>query len=416
MNRLPGTTRRRLPAATLLALLAAASFGCAPTATLMVPNIPPWNGPKARIAVARFDYKAAKGRSEVGSGLSTMLTTELVNSGRFIVLERETLEDVLGEQDLGTAGRISKATAAPVGEVEGAEILVMGAVTAFEPNKMGLGGMLLGGATLIGSALISSNNRGRMPVGAVTYLESYLAMDVRLVDTATSRVLTSLSVEGKSVDYGGGLMGSIGGGRSTMPLAFGGFQKTSVEKAMRVAIARAVEGVVAKMPQEFYRHAADTLLDGELMGYSYLDTPPGAKPVSAARRAQWVESPQQLDALMKEWGVGPVPAAAAVNFNEEILLAAIGSGDDRGGALSIQKIVNDPRSVRVEIGVLPPPPSPPAKEQPPAQPAKNTADKANIQEKPKEEPQIPCFVARTSRLNKPLAAQWIEAPAAPPAK
>ena len=60
----------------------------------------PYNGPKARIAVARFTDSTGKGwwTGEIGDGMADMLATTLFHSNRFIVLERQTLKDVLAEQ------------------------------------------------------------------------------------------------------------------------------------------------------------------------------------------------------------------------------------------------------------------------------------------------------------------------------
>lgn len=102
----------------------------------------PYDGPKARIAVARFTDKTGKGwwTGAIGDGMADMLATALFHTNRFIVLERQTLADVLKEQDLAAAGRIKKGTEAPIGEIEGAELLVTGAVTEFEPGQSGIGG------------------------------------------------------------------------------------------------------------------------------------------------------------------------------------------------------------------------------------------------------------------------------------
>ena len=76
-----------------------------------------YNGPKARIAVSRFTDKTGKGwwSGASGDGMADQLVTALFNSNRFIVLERQTLGDVLAEQDLGASGRVSQQTAAPIG-------------------------------------------------------------------------------------------------------------------------------------------------------------------------------------------------------------------------------------------------------------------------------------------------------------
>lgn len=138
------------------------------------------HGPQARIAVARFENKSADSRSwwnpQIGDGMADMLTTALVNTGRFIVLERgEALEDILGEQDLGASGRVRADTAAPIGEMEGAELLVVAAVTEFDENSGGTRGGLGGfGGRVLGA--IAGGTKS-----------AHMAIDLRLVDARTSR-------------------------------------------------------------------------------------------------------------------------------------------------------------------------------------------------------------------------------------
>src|SRR5207247_2689193 len=107
-----------------------------------------YDGPKARIAVNRFTDKTGKGwwTGAIGDGMADMMATALFHSNRYIVLERQTLGDVLKEQDLGAGGRIKKGTEAPIGEIEGAELLVTGAVTEVEGAQSGVGGGIGGAA------------------------------------------------------------------------------------------------------------------------------------------------------------------------------------------------------------------------------------------------------------------------------
>ncbi|MBU1189351.1 MAG: CsgG/HfaB family protein [Gammaproteobacteria bacterium] len=138
-----------------------------------------YNGPKARIAVARFENKSADSNnwynSSIGDGMADMLTTALVNSGRYIVLERQTLDSVLSEQDLGASGRIKQGTEAVIGEVEGAELLIVAAVTEFMDNSSGSRGGVGGfGGGILGA--IAGGSRS-----------AHMAIDLRVVD-ATSVV------------------------------------------------------------------------------------------------------------------------------------------------------------------------------------------------------------------------------------
>jgi curli biogenesis system outer membrane secretion channel CsgG len=172
-----------------------------------------YNGPKPRIAVKAFEFKAAQGGGDVGRGMSDMLADSLFNSGRFIVLEREHLNEVMEEQDLGASGRIKKETAAPLGEIEGAQLLIRGSVTQFEPDCRG-GSLLLFGAK-----------------------EACVAINLRIVDAKTGRVVNATTVEGTSGSGGVGLVFAT----SPMPIGLGAWTKTPMEAAIRDMIEKAVQ-------------------------------------------------------------------------------------------------------------------------------------------------------------------------------
>ncbi|RPJ11185.1 MAG: hypothetical protein EHM36_01965 [Deltaproteobacteria bacterium] len=200
-------------------------------------------GPKARVAVNKFTDKSAKGRStgEIGDGMAEMLSNALFATNRFIVLERGSLKDVMREQDLGASGRIRQDTAAPIGELEGADLLIQGTITEFEPGQSGGGGGVGGWIPgRLGGVI------GGIAGGVKT---SYVAMVVKVIDTKTGRVLASEQVEGKATDIGGG----AGLGSYRLAGAFGAYSKTPMEKAIRVSIEEAVKLIVAKTPPEYYR-------------------------------------------------------------------------------------------------------------------------------------------------------------------
>ncbi len=208
-----------------------------------------YNGPKARIAVARFENKTADSMNwyspSIGDGMADMLTTALVNSGRYIVLERESLDTVLSEQDLGASGRIREDTAAAIGEIEGAELLVVAAVTEFDGNSGGTSGSL--GGSKIGRVFgaISGGSRS-----------AHMAIDLRVVDSRTSRILAATSVEGEAKDFniGGalaGYTGSVGLGGS-----LSSWENTPREKALRQVIGAAVDYVISVTPPTMLRYDA----------------------------------------------------------------------------------------------------------------------------------------------------------------
>jgi len=247
-------------------------LGCAPSTTIhntkgesmRVKLLEPYNGPKARIAVAHFDAKAAKIPQSVADGLSDMMATALVNTNRFIVLERDALSDIIKEQNLGASGRVNPKSAPPIGQIEGAELLVMGAITEYEPMHFSVGGIALG--LLTGATSVAINQKvHRAPLGAIMYTDALIGADIRVVDTRTSRILFSASLKADAKDFGGGIIGVIGGGKTTVPLGFGGFQHTGIKLAMRVLINKAVAFIAQNTPSNFYHYVGHTTPEPQLI-------------------------------------------------------------------------------------------------------------------------------------------------------
>ncbi|BDF96300.1 CsgG/HfaB family protein [Pseudoalteromonas sp. KAN5] len=250
------TTKKAL----LATLIAGSLSACQSTSTQVTsnqdsPNIndvaqQQYNGPKARIAVARFTDKSNDSRwwrKEIGDGMADQLTTALVGTNRFIVLERQALDAVLSEQDLAVSGRVSAASGAAYGEIEGAEIVVVAAVTEFDDDSSGAS---MGSGGFIGY-VFSSVSAG--------FSGSHMAIDLRLIDTRTSRILAATSVEGGSKDFdftsaatnfGGAL---VGGNLS-------GWSDTPKEKALREVIIKAVEFLQTKVPDTYYRYNSNNTL------------------------------------------------------------------------------------------------------------------------------------------------------------
>jgi len=219
-----------------------------------------YDGPKARVAVYRFTDQTAKGggaystrrgwySAEIGNGMADMLNDALLQSNRFIVLDRQSLQDVLREQDLGASGRIRQETAAAIGQIEGAELLIKGAITEFEPGAAG---------AQAGSAMGAFGLPGALIGGALGGVQqSHVAMIIQVVDARTSRLLFSSTVEGKANDFNlGGFLGGFGG-HFVGGAGLGVWQKTPVEKAIRIAIVNAVQELSKKTPKTYFHYNGD---------------------------------------------------------------------------------------------------------------------------------------------------------------
>ncbi len=137
---------------------------------------------KKRIAVLVFEDKTDgaagwwDGRIHPGEGISDMLVTALVNTDKYMVLERTEIDALLTEQDFGQSGRVTAQTAAEIGKMLGVEIAVLGAVTEFGYSKSDVGG-----ATR------------RLGIG-VQSQSAVVAVDVRMVNVETGEILSADNV------------------------------------------------------------------------------------------------------------------------------------------------------------------------------------------------------------------------------
>ncbi len=173
---------------------------------------------KPRIGVLRFtnDTSAGWWSGSVSRELADMLGAELANTGSFQVLERQELDAVMGEQDLGASGRINEATKAKIGNIKGAKYIVAGTVSAFEEGTSGVGGG-------IGFKGVSLGGKKQ---------KIYIAVDVKVIDTETGEIVDARTIEAnaksKAINAGAYIKG--------FSIAGGAHAKTPTGKAIRACI------------------------------------------------------------------------------------------------------------------------------------------------------------------------------------
>ena len=227
-----------------------------------------YDGPKARITVGSIiDKSGSTGKRSLGqqlgamnrlsktddapdaasvtSGIRDMLTTALFNSNRFIVLERENIKDVLVEQDFSTTGRVGDASTLPMGDIEGAELLVIGAITGFDAG--------IGGGALPIPIPIGRN--GDFTTLNLAFKRGFVSMDLRVIDVKTARVVSTIVVEGKATKFGagvGGLTRTRNSGYINLPVVLSGFSNTPVEKAINKMVDAAVDFLLTKTPETYF--------------------------------------------------------------------------------------------------------------------------------------------------------------------
>jgi curli biogenesis system outer membrane secretion channel CsgG len=158
------------------------------------------------LGVAEFTNEATGARwwrSGIGWELSGMLANELAAIDAFTVVERSNLEAVLREQNLAASGRVRPDTAAQMGQLTGAEYIVLGTVTDYsEGASRTAGGLNMRGVNIGGRG----TNIG---VGGKKS-EAYVAVDIRVISATTGEVAFVRTIEGRTSDSGVSLRASRG--------------------------------------------------------------------------------------------------------------------------------------------------------------------------------------------------------------
>ena len=168
--------------------------------------------------------------TEFARGLTEALTTVLVRTGRFVVLERAAMQAVQAEQQIGASGAVTKETAAQTGALLGAQVLITGDITGFTYERSGAGGAL---TNLVKGLSIAAER-----------VTAEVILDLRLIDASTGEVLMSHKGVGKASQTG--LAADLikdeknysGSATLTTPLG----------QASRQALQNAVAGILLGMP------------------------------------------------------------------------------------------------------------------------------------------------------------------------
>ena len=89
------------------------------------------------LTVAVFDFESKdEAVRDLGPKVATLLNANLSASPAVITVERQELEKALGEQEMGLSGTVSPDTAAKVGQLTGAKVLVTGRVFKVENQTL----------------------------------------------------------------------------------------------------------------------------------------------------------------------------------------------------------------------------------------------------------------------------------------
>jgi curli biogenesis system outer membrane secretion channel CsgG len=139
-----------------------------------------------RVAVINFEDKSGYGHN-IGEGIADMLVTSLVESKKFMVIERAELDEILKEQGLGMSGAVTQQSAAKVGQLLGIELMVTGSISEFGDKEKKVGGGL--------------GRLGGLNIG-VSKKTARVAVDIRLVNVNTGEITMAKSAVGEDNSTG----------------------------------------------------------------------------------------------------------------------------------------------------------------------------------------------------------------------
>jgi curli biogenesis system outer membrane secretion channel CsgG len=192
---------------------------------------------RPRIAVLGFENATASQifGDQLGEAASDELTTQLVKSGAFSVIERRQIEDILAEQSMGMSGAVDAATAARIGKVLGVQYVLMGSISQFSIEQ-------------------KSGGIGRLNLSA-SFAEAESKLDVRVVNTTTAEIVTVAEGGGKK-RFGGATYKDLRLDRD--------FDAGIAQEALRPAVENAVEQIVSQ--KDALAANAPELAAGQVVG------------------------------------------------------------------------------------------------------------------------------------------------------
>jgi curli biogenesis system outer membrane secretion channel CsgG len=228
----------------------------------------PATSARRRVAVLDFDYGTVHSYVndiwgsdvDIGKGIASMLVTELVQNGPYVVIERTQVDRILNEQNLQQEGRADASTAAKLGRLLGVDAIIIGSITQFgrDDKKLGVGG---GGIGFHGIGLGGFGKKSS---------KATVAIDARIVNIGTGEILAAAQGKGESKRSGLTLAGAAGGAGGVvggvLDMSSSDFGSTILGEATRAAVTDLVTALAAAAPKIPETIAVITALVADVTG------------------------------------------------------------------------------------------------------------------------------------------------------
>jgi curli biogenesis system outer membrane secretion channel CsgG len=198
-----------------------------------------WAQNKKLVAVLDFDYGTVRSAvqayfgtdQDVGKGISLLLEQKLVQDGKYRVIDRNSMDKILKEQNFSNSDRVDPTSAAKIGRILGVSAIITGSITQFgrDDTHQGVGG---GGYGL-----------GKFGLGGVGKNESKAVVNVtaKIIDINTAEILAVATGTGQSkrggFRLGGGGGSGSGGGGGGVDMGSSNFANTILGEAVNASVA-----------------------------------------------------------------------------------------------------------------------------------------------------------------------------------
>ncbi len=229
-------------------------------------------GPKIRVAVMEPEWdpgvlqsSSAFGgnspsafteqRQTFARGLNEMMIARLLETGRFIVVERKDLDDVLAEQELQYSGAVNPETAANAGRIVGAQFLIRPAITEFSYGEEG--GTKGGAVRVPGDVPVAGGVRIG---GGKSKITATLTIDSRIYEVETGQITSSVKGEASAERS----MTAVDLDTDVFDYNSSSFDNTPLGEATRAAVDQVVSNIMAELGNRPWQGRVVTVRDGKV--------------------------------------------------------------------------------------------------------------------------------------------------------